>query len=647
MPGSTTLGGGGSTTGWVPWAAGYSGASNYAAMPGPTAAAPVAVVSSQPTTAGLEPAAYEANPYGKIRPKFIAGTALMGGRLIEGPFFGGTGTDPTLTGIYYLAEAANPSGTRTIEELRIRGALAAFDGSGNLTDAKFAGATVEFKTGESPQTPCQQSIDRYGDNAIGYTRGILIAIKDLPLRPLAGIVPLISGKIVDTSFGAAEDDVLYSDMLEVILRDARYRDAEFEVDVQRAYPGMILANKSDVISFLQNERKIIVHMNIGFTDKVRIIEPTALTLAAEITNSNAVRDSLSFTKTDTTRDVRKIPYTYIDKDRDYEMNVVTAQDDVFPYPSTSSVQEEAVERPVISTASQETADVHVALYERLAVRSQMRAALLTSMFGAEVGDGSRYADHAVINFAGRIMETQHDYEKWQVETLSGEVLNCGAESIADYESIGFHEASGTNNHYTFGSCNIGDEDPDRVVVVVVTNTKSISPRRAVTAVTIGGNSAPIRVAIEEGDTVVSANPSMGIAIASLAVPTGTAAVIEIDTAGNVDGACIQVYALYSANVVPFHTASGTNPAGGNPSLSINNQSGAIVIAGYGAMGGTLGSASWVGLSTVDHNESFPGPSAWSSGANQGALGAQTGRTISASSSASGPEVIIAASFSPV
>lgn len=644
MPGSMSLGGG-TTAGWTPWSAGYGIPNTYAMMPRPADAAPAAVFSVPPTTAGLEPAAYEANPYGKTIPKFIGGIALMGGRIIEGPFFGGTGTDPTLTAIYYLAEAANPGGTRTITELRIRGAVAAFDGSGNLTDAKFAGATVEFKAGESPQDPCQQSIDRYGDRAIGYTRGILIAIKNLPLRPLAGIVPLISGKIEDSSFGVPSDGITYNDVLEVILRDARYRDAEFEVDVQRTYPGAILATKSDVITFLQNERKIIVHMNIGFTDKVRTIEPTTLTLDAELTNANIVRDSLLFTKLDTTAAVRKIPYTYIDKDRDYEMNVVTAQEDVFPYPATSAVQEEAVERPVISTAAQETADVHVALYERLAVQTQMRATLLTSMFGTEVGDGTRYADHEVIEFAGRVMETQHDYEKWQVQITAGEVLNCGDESEVESVFLGFHEASGTNNSYNFGSCDIGDEDPDRLVVVVATNTKSISPRRAVTSVTIGGNAATIHAAAEEGDTVVSANPSMGIAIASLVVATGTAATISIGTAGNVDGACIAVYALYGlSSATPHDTASDTEAAGSNPSTTIDIPAGGTVIAGYGAMGGTLGTVSWVGLSNVDQNESFPGPSAWSSGANQAGMSAQTAHPLSASSSATGPEVLIAASF---
>lgn len=420
-----------STGGFIPWAAGYSGAASYAGFPQPSPQVAPSLPTA-PSAAGLEPAAYEANPYGKLRPKFVGGIAWMGGRIIEGPWFGGTQTDPTLTAIYYLAEAANPGGTRTITKLAIRGAETGFDGSGNLTDAKFAGATVEFKTGTSPQTPCAQSVERYGANAIGYTRGILIAIKNLPLRPLAGIVPLISGKIEDSSFGTPSDGVTYNDLLGVILKDARYSASEYEIDVQRTYAGMILANGSDLITWLQNERKIIVHMGITFTDKIRIVEPTTLSVDAEITNANAVRGSLRFTKTDMTASVRKIASIYIDKDRDYQMNVVTAQEDLLPFPSTSAVQSESVERAVISDAAQETADVHIALYERLAVQSQMQGALLTSMFGIEVGDGARYADHAVINHVGRVLETQHDYGNWQVQFTAAEVLNCGVTFCAEY-----------------------------------------------------------------------------------------------------------------------------------------------------------------------------------------------------------------------
>jgi hypothetical protein len=248
-------------------------------------------------------------------------------------------------------------------------------------------------------------------------------------------------------------------------------------------------------------------------------------------------------------------------------------------------------------------------------------------------------------FEFHAIETSHDAD-WNVEIIGESVLYCSLiNSAVAGASLGFHEASGTNSSYNFGSCDIGVAASDRLVVVVATSTKSISPARDFTAVTIGGNAATIHATTSEGDPGIGGNPSMSIAIASLSVPSGTSAAISVTLAGNVDGACIAVYALYGlSSYSPFDTGTGSN-IGGNPSLTLDVPAGGFVIAGYGGMGGTLGSATWTGLNAVDQNESFPGPSAWSSGATQSGLSAQTGRTISVTASADGPEVLIAASFS--
>lgn len=634
------------SSGFTPWNPGYAGAGTFANFHPAVAAEIQPPQPTPPTATGQEPAAYEANPYGKVRPKHIAGSLWMGGRIVEGPFFGGTATDPTLSAIYYVAERANPNSSLAITKLAIRGKETPFDGSGNLTDPQFAGAVVEFKTGQQSQTPCAQSVARYGANAIGYTRGILISIKDLPLRPLAGIVPLLSCYIEDSSFGDPADEVAYDDLLGVVLKDARYRTSEFEVDVQRTYPAMILANSWGLIDFLQNERKILVHLNIGFTDKLRIVEPTTFDINAEITNANLVRDTLTITDSDRSQAVRKIQSTYIDKDRDYQDNIATAQEDVLPFPATTAIQTENVSRPVVSTASQEASDAHIALYERLAVLTQMKGALLSSQFGLEVGDGVRYADHDFIDFTGRAMEVQHDFGKINVTFSAGEVLNCGPVGTAGIVFLDFHEASGTNDEYNLGSCDLGEEDPSRVIVAIPRNTKSVSPRRAVTGLTIGGNPANAFGNIEEGATVVNPAPSMGIALFTLAVPTGTSAVVTVSMENNVDGCGVALFALYGANATPHDVKTDRDPTGGNPAVSLSVPAGGTAIAGYAAMGGTLGSASWVGLSEVDENESFPGPSAWASGAHQSAMPAGT-LPIQASSSATGPEVLIAASFEPL
>jgi len=80
-------------------------------------------------------------------------------------------------------------------ELRIRGEPATYDGGGILTDPKYGGARVQFRTGTRDQLPFDQSIGREGANAIAYRQGILISIENMPLRPFNGIIPFLGCEI--------------------------------------------------------------------------------------------------------------------------------------------------------------------------------------------------------------------------------------------------------------------------------------------------------------------------------------------------------------------------------------------------------------------------------------------------------------------
>ena len=80
-------------------------------------------------------------------------------------------------------------------ELRIRGEAATYDGGGILTDPKYGGARVQFRTGTRDQLPFDQSIGREGANAIAYRQGILISIENMPLRPFNGIIPFLGCEI--------------------------------------------------------------------------------------------------------------------------------------------------------------------------------------------------------------------------------------------------------------------------------------------------------------------------------------------------------------------------------------------------------------------------------------------------------------------
>lgn len=402
--------------------------------------APV-VAPTPPISVGLEPTAYEAVLYGKEKPLYVGGSLLIGGRIIEGPFYGvDANGDPTVSAIYYFAENGNPTGSHDITEFRIRGAVAGVDGSGYLTDPQFTASAVagreprvQYRTGTRTQMPFNVSIARYGANAIAYRQGIVVSLEHFPLRATNGIIPFLGVYIEDSSFGDPGDPVSRKDLLETLLRYARLKDADIEVDVPGTWHFLIVPSKSSLLEFLQNLRSLYVHWNITYTDKMRIIDPTNFSVAVEIAPNNHVLGSMSFAKSDPLIVPRRKNLKYIDIDRDNEPNVVSAQEDIYPAPSTSSVDEQNIELSVGMTASEATADVNVSLYEELAARSQMQAVLQPLLFAAEPGDACRVTDNRVhaISWVGRAIETAHDLSKFTVDVTAGEVLNCGADVSCD------------------------------------------------------------------------------------------------------------------------------------------------------------------------------------------------------------------------
>lgn len=398
-----------------------------------------------PIVSGIEPQAYEAILFGKDKPLFVGGKALIGGRINEGVFWSGTQAAPRASFIAVHAEAANRAvladDTREITDARLRGKSVAYDGGGNLLDADLAGGSVEFRAGYIDQLPFQDSIDRYGSGAIAYRAGIISCWRNIPIAAFGGIIPMPSIEVSDSSFGDPDDGITRKDALEVLLRYSRLDDSEFEVSVPGSDPAWIVGSKMTFLEFLQSLRTLFVHWNITYTDKLRIIDPSNFNIDVEITRDNHLRESMRFNKLEPLQLTRKKNYNYIDIDRDFENNVVSAQEDIYPQPATSSIEETSVELPIVTTAAQATADINVSLFEELAAKSQMDATLMPVLFGAEAGDAARFADHDDINYIGRIIETQHDFESYQVDIRTIEVLNClGAEADAFSEGVEFFTA---------------------------------------------------------------------------------------------------------------------------------------------------------------------------------------------------------------
>jgi len=380
-----------------------------------------------PVVAGVEPQAYEAILYGKDIPLFVGGKMLIGGRICEGPFFGGTQADPTVSFIAYHAQnlVGELFSDTVITSARLRGQEVWNAVSGYIATDKLPSGSFAWNPGHVQNVAFSQSVGRYGTNAVPYTHGITSSWENIPLKPFGGIVPFPSVMVENLSYGDPDDGITRTQAISNILGRMGLDPSEFEVDVSGSDPAWMVASNMSLPDFLRQLRAIFTRYHITYSDKLRIIEPDSFAVDGEITNSNVQRDTLKFKRTDPMTLTRQKRYTFIDVDRDYEMNTALAKEDRYPIPTTDATAEVSIELPIATTSAQAVADIHNSLYEELKARSQMEGVLDRTLFGLECGDGVRFADSSVINMTARVMETVHDFENMAVQFQAVEVINCG------------------------------------------------------------------------------------------------------------------------------------------------------------------------------------------------------------------------------
>lgn len=617
----------------------------FSSLNEPTVPAPSLTPEAESAVTGIEPQQLSAILYGKDIPVFVGGKMRIGGRIIEGPFFGGTSSAPTVSYIASHALCANPSGTRSITEFSLRGRVAWTSVDGALLD----GLTVEFKTGSETQTPFTSSVTRYGDSAIAYRGHILSCVTDLPLSTFAGVVPFPSVLVEDSSFGDPDDGITREDALETILRYARLEDSEFEVDVTGSDIAWIIGQKVELIPFLRQLRKIFVNWNVTITDKLRIIEPGAFSIDGEVTRDNHIARTMLFSRVEPLTKPREKVYKFIDVNRDYEPNAATARQELFPAPTTSSIESETIELPIVTEASQAVADANYALFQEEVARKRLEYTGMVSLLGQEAGDGIQFDDHSHFRFRGRISETVKNAADWTIDVKAETWLNCNVEPTVIPIVERFYASAAPAFDFAFSDCDIGEEDANRVVAIVAMSVRSGSPPASVSSISIGGTNGTIHVSIANGDAGASGNSPITGAIASRVVTSGTTADITVSLSTGGAGCYIGVYSFVPTSSTPHDTAS-SGVFGSDPSLTIDVPNSGLVIAGYGgggALSGTwpFGAAVWTGLSTVDYNEAPASSSGWwGSAASQTGMVSATGRIISVTAPATGFESLIAASW---
>lgn len=588
------------------------------------------------TATGIDPQAVAASLYGDAIAVFAGGKMRFGGRFIEGPFFGGSEDNPTVSYIASFAMCANPTGTRTITEFSLRGRIA-----WTLVDgALLSGLNVEFRTGSETQLPFAASVSRYGSSAIAYRPHILCCVTDLPLSTFAGIVPFPSVMVEDSTFGDPADGITRNDALETILRYAGLADDEFEVDVGGNWDFAIIPDKIELLPFLQSLRKIYVNWNITVTDKIRIIEPPAFSIDFSITRDNHIARSMKFTRVEPLTKPREKIFKFIDPARDYEQNSATARQELWPFPTTASIESETIALPVGMDAAQAMVDVNYALYQSEVARKQLDCVGMISLLGAEAGDGTEFSDHDFFRFRGRVVETVKNAADWTIDIKAETWLNCNVPAAPVVSSwINHYEQVGVLATQEFAGVALGAAAADRLIVIIAGSGRTNN--RTINAARLDGVPMTPHQSIHGIGTPFN-DPAL--AIFSLVVPTGTTATIEVDYSGVLGGSFIDLYRLTDYQSATPHDSDTSSVTGSNPLLHLDIPAGGTIIAGYVTHGSGLSGVTWTGVAIEDSDLAMGSDLQWGSAAHESGLASQSGRIISVNGPSTGRELLVAASW---
>lgn len=197
-----------------------------------------------------------------------------------------------------------------------------------------------------------------------------------------------------------------------------------------------------------------------------------------------------------------------------------------------------------------------------------------------------------------------------------------------FTHIGTVSDSTTQTTYTYTAAAIGVADPTRRVVIFfhwqVTNSAL-----TVNSATIGGIAATIHTQTTTGPT--SAQGDTGCAILSALVPTGTTANVVVTLSGAASRSLIGVTTQYNESITaPFNVMAPDNTmSSGVLSATMNIPEQGLNYAACTGAGASGGSWTWSG-----NTERYDAPHAGAAGltltgAVEGPLAAQTGRTIQA------------------
>lgn len=623
-------------------------------------AQPAPAVIVTPVTPTIDPK-LEANAlYGKRMVLSALGYARIGSAPapIVGPYF----NSGTVDLIVSLGFPADPSGTRKLYKIwldneRAWESATGWDGSGAQPgDAVYAAETFDlaFRPGTLTQTVLSLETEKYPGAAIAYRPQMLVQIRNLPFQRFmtntGKPVPYVACDIGDTTDGAdPEDGITIGEGYARIGTSpwVGWTSSQIEsVDVNDVTGGYLIADNIDMIQLGQSIANGYPNTFLLQSDKLRLKSHNGNVTPDFIFDRDSIvgEVGLSITRTEPSAQPREYELLTVDPDQDYTVVPSLSRRPRDPVVVSAAVKKQSFTLPVILDADTRQALAVFKQYHDENARKRISFAVMA--VGLEIEPGDLFATQDIADgIEDEVFictETSHNAD-WTVEIVGHSIMRCGVTYNPTLDDVVYRENTGTNSVYTFNATDVGEAAVDRLIVIVVSLVKSVSPVRSVSSVTIDGVAATIQVSQDSGLGVIDPEPTVSQAIVTLPVPVGTTADIVVTATGNVDGCSIGVYPVYGlGSFVPFDTASNASNAS-NPTTTIDVPNNGIVIGGYVGVGGTPAASTWTGLSSKVVDESLS-TGTWASIAAQTGLAAQTGRTIAVTNAASGREALTAISF---
>lgn len=418
----------------------------------PSPTAPSSPPSLPPAPSPIDPAQYAATLYGKDIPKIIASRVQVGGRIIEGPILTKIGGINAVSMVVAYYQPVNywDTTTRTVTELWFRGKQSWSLAGGSTMSGLNVGVptsgtnqTVRFNIGTVGQNPDAWSVSRFGGDALNYGPLVTATFENIRIDQFENLIPFTSVTVEDTAYATPGEQIPWSDILESLARDDGRSTADFEtVDVTDGVVGLILGQKVYFPELLAALRKLKPYWHLLTKDKLYVVEKGPYSLDTEIERAKVEArgpDPITFHHDEQADKNRKLTFTYIDLERDYELVPVEAERELDPVPETDAYSDETVNTPLISTMQPMIASAYLALFQEEMAREQSEFTGLLDYLGLEPGDSIKITtdDKSYYHTLREVVR----HPNYTTDAKAVGFLTCHIES--DVEGAGFLVVGGS------------------------------------------------------------------------------------------------------------------------------------------------------------------------------------------------------------